>query len=383
MRSILLGALVFSLHSVCGAASDTEAVMPIGAIPKNSSVTLKPVNENTRFVSPQYEGGSGFLKKVENNSLYQVTEIKGTDNSSDSADLQALAKNSNLVVQQADLTTESATCSGSGSTTNCTLNTDVPAYKTGSFNLIEWFLGLFGLGSQKSTAPATKGVEVNESVAMAKAMTEKIDKTNTMLNSNTGGICDEKNFPTALQNDKMLSCGLKQAIEALKKNKDKVKDDIFIFNDFSNGGVMGKMWILNADGSMASVLDKNPLWVSRGEGGFGNGRGSLKTPNGAIMTKAYNPPRSGNIRDGIELVGLEPENQDIHSRGVLLHGWDPYTPTQGCLGVAGTLDTRARGRATLGSAPPYLDQLKKSVLKDGGTMIYNFTPAKAKACQGS
>lgn len=357
--------------------------MPIGALPKNSSVTLKPVNENTRYVSPQYESGSGFLKKVDNNSLYQVTEIKGTDNSSDSADLQALAKNSNLVVQQADLTTESATCSGSGSTTNCTLNTDVPAYKTGSFNLIEWFLGLFGLGSQKSTAPATKGVEVNESVAMAEAMTEKIEKTNKTLNPKSAENCDEKNFPTALQNDKTLSCGLKQAMEALKKNKDKVKGDVFIFNDFSNGGVMGKMWILNADGSMASVLDKNPLWVSRGEGGFGNGRGSLKTPNGAIMTKAYSPPRGGNIRDGIELVGLEPENQDIHGRGVLLHGWDPYTPTQGCLGVAGTLDTRARGKATLGSAPPYLDQLKSGVLKNGGTMIYNFTPSKVKACQGS
>lgn len=381
MRPFIVTALLLTT-SFSAAETSTEAVMPIGALPRNSTVKLQAVKEDVRYVTPQYEGSGGFLKKVDNNSLYQVTDIQGTDDSSDSADLKALAQNSNLVVQQADLTPGSADCSTVGGGQNCTLKTDVPAYKTGSFNLIEWFLGLFGLGSKQSTAPITKNV--SEADAMAEAMTEKIAQSNRLLGgSSSAELCAEPKFPEEIQKNKTLSCGLQQALAALSKNKDKVNQETFIFNDFSNGGVMGKMWILKSDGSIAPVIDKIPLWVSRGEGGFGNGRGSLKTPNGAIMTKAYRPPRGGNIRDGIELVGLEAENQDIHGRGVLLHGWDPYTPTQGCLGIAGTLDTRARGRSTLGSAPPYLDQLKQGLLKEGGTMIYNFTPDKAKDCPRS
>ncbi|ASD62359.1 hypothetical protein [Bdellovibrio bacteriovorus] len=381
MRPFIVGASIFLLQAVSYAS--TEAVMPIGALPKNSSVKLQAVKEGTRFITPQYEGNSGFLKDVDKNSLYQVTDISGTEDTSDNADLQALAKSSSLVVQKSDLGSDAATCSAGDGTTNCTLTSDVPAYKTGSFNLIDWFLNLFGLGSKpKSLVTPSTGTEVAEADAMASAMTEKIDSTNRMLNSRSATAnCDEKKFPEVIQNNKTLNCGLKQAMEALKKNKGKVNQDKFIFNDFSDGGVMGKMWILNADGSLANVVDKNPLWVSRGEGGFGNGRGSLKTPNGAIMTKAYSPPRGGNIRDGIELLGLEPENQDIHGRGVLLHGWDPYTPTQGCLGVAGSLDTVRHGRSKLGTPPPYLDQLKQGFLKEGGTMIYNFTPSKAKSCQ--
>ena len=72
----------------------------------------------------------------------------------------------------------------------------------------------------------------------------------------------------------------------------------------------------------------------------------------------------------------ESGNKDIHSRGILLHGWDPYNPTSGCLGVSGNIQTRKRGSRTLGLPPPYLDQLKKGILKDGGVLVYNFTPNK-------
>lgn len=377
MRPFIVGAFVVLSQTVVFAS--TEAVMPIGVIPKNSSVKLEAIKAGTRLITPQYEGNSGYLKDVDNNSVYRVTEITGTEDTSDNADLKALAKTSSLVVNKSDLGSDSDSCS----TGNCTLTNDVAAYKTGSFNLIDWFLDLFGLGSKpKSLVTPSTGTETSESEAMAAAMTEKIDSTNRLLNSrNSNANCDEKKFPEVLQNDKTLNCGLQQALEALKKHKSKVNQDKFIFNDFSDGGVMGKMWILNADGSLANVVDKNPLWVSRGQGGFGNGAGSLKTPNGAIVTKAYRPPRGGNLRDGIELLGLEAENKDIHPRGVLLHGWDPYTPTQGCLGVAGELTSLKHGRAQLGPPPPYLDQLKQNLLKDGGTMIYNFTPSRVKACK--
>lgn len=356
--------------------------MPVGAIRKDSTITLKPVDAKSSFFNPAVKSTTsetGF-QEVDNNTLYKVKSLKTSDTSSDADDLKALSSNDQLVVSKTDLGSGNAGCATSES---CTLSSDIPVYKTGGFDFINWFLNLFGLGEKPKSLVTPVQEKFTPSQAMASAMSEKIEKSNKLLGPSKEVIpaCTNQ-LPDHLKDDKKFGCGLQQALDAFKKAKadGKTSKDIFMFNDFSSGGVMGKMYFFNSDGSLAQVLDRNPIWVSRGEGGFGQGKGSMRTPDGAIMTKSYKPPRGGNIRDGIELVGLEPGNQDIFGRGVLLHGWDPYTPTQGCLGVAGTIDTMKRGRATLGGEPPYLDQLKRGILKDGGVMIYNFTPNKVSKC---
>ncbi|WP_373998385.1 hypothetical protein [Bdellovibrio bacteriovorus] len=374
--------LSVSLHG-SWAQNSTQAVLPIGAIPKDSAIELKTVPTGS-FFNPAVRSDNtetGF-QKVDNSGLLQVKSITTKDTSSDTADLQALATNQQLVVQTGDLTAQNSNCSSSGDSTNCTITQDVPVYKTGNFDFVNWFLNLFGMGKQPSLVTPSKNIEKTPpKEAMALALEKTVTETNAKLAKPLEPSCTD-NLPQDLKRDKTLVCGVEQALAAFRKGKDdgKITQEIFIFNDFSNGGVMGKMWFLNADGTPAKVVDKNPIWVSRGEGGFGNGRGTMRTPNGAVVTKAYRPPRNGNIKDGVELIGLEPENQDIFGRGVLLHGWDPYTPTQGCLGVAGNLDTRAKGNSKLGGTPPYLDIMKKGLLRNGGVMIYNFTPVKKNKC---
>lgn len=386
MRPFLIAALLLTIQDVHATGTSTEALLPIGAIRKDSEVTLQAVDNSVRYVSPQYGEKNKFLESITSENLYQVTQINSADKSSDTADLQALATSSRLVIQQAQLAAASSNCSLMGLNTQCTLTSDLAAYKTSQFNMVNWFMNLFGEEPKNQAAPIALAAEVSqplEAEAMTQALTAKIERTNRNINTKSViANCEESQFPEDLRR-KEQSCGVKLALEAYKKNKSRIKKDVIIFNDFSGGGIMGKMWFLNPDGTPAQVVEKNPLQVSRGEGGFGSGRGSLKTPNGAVLTQAYRPPRNGNIKDGIELIGLEPENKDIYARGILLHGWDPYMPTQGCLGVAGMLDTRASGHRPLGGPPPYLDQLKKGLLKDGGVMIYNFTPAKVKLCQSN
>jgi hypothetical protein len=155
--------------------------------------------------------------------------------------------------------------------------------------------------------------------------------------------------------------------------------DFMVVTDFSDGGVTGRMWFVGPMGNLINVGVPNPLEVSRGQGGFGAGGGSFKTPNGAIITRPYSPPRGGNIMNGIELDGLEPGNRDIHGRGVLLHGWTPGQPTQGCLGIAGTLQTRSGTNAVLGGAN-HFDTLANGPFRQGGVVMYNYTPDNKTKC---
>lgn len=359
--------------------------MPVGGLRKDSTIQIKPVISKSSYIDPTVQATGADFGKVQNNSIYQVQSIQSSDDSSDMADLQSLAASNKLVVKTEDLSTQN-NCSYGESTSSCTLSSDIPVYKTGGFDFINWFLNLFGLGHKETPIariPKAQTTPAVPEVAMANAMEKKIEQANTLVGAkkSVNSSCTD-NLPADKRNDPRFVCGFMMAQKAFNKAKaeGKLKQDLFIFNDFSDGGVMGKMWFFNPDGTLASVSDKNPIWVSRGEGGFGEGKGSLKTPNGAIVTRAYRPPRGGNISDGIELEGLEGDNQDILSRGVLLHGWDPYTPTQGCLGIPGTLTTMKRGRDALGGQPPYLDQFKQGFLKDGGVMIYNFTPKRVAEC---
>lgn len=178
------------------------------------------------------------------------------------------------------------------------------------------------------------------------------------------------------------ACAMNQAREAYQnaqKNGRKVAD-FMVVTDFSDGGTTGKMWFMGPMGNKVNLGVPNPLEVSRGSGGFGAGVGSQRTPDGAVITRAYRPPRGGNILNGIELDGLEAGNRDIHGRGVLLHGWSPGQPTQGCLGIAGTLQTRSGTNAVLGGVD-HFKTLAEGPFRQGGVVMYNFTPAKASDCK--
>lgn len=379
--------LVFLFGSLFANAGEPQSLLPLASVPANATLTLVPVtaaNGATYFI-PNYNGTNANFTNVSNSSLYSVSSISNAAyTAAEEAKLQALMQNTQLLIQQSELTT--AKCNSSGAGLSCTTTQPAVLMKSGAYDFMKLYGQAFRMNESPKQPLETATASAEKKPSHDEAMVEVMNRATERLNKTQDNLSAEdcvKEAPKLLKDDALKSCGLQQALDAFKKAKSqgKVKKDIFVFNDFADGDVSGKMWLLNSDGTEAKVLERNPIPVSRGEGGFGNGAGSLRTPNGAILTKEYRPPRAGNIRDGIELIGLESENQDIHKRGILLHGWDPYAPTQGCLGVPGAIDTGTKGKRTLGGVPPYLDILKTELLKDGGVMIYNFTPKKASLCR--
>ncbi|WP_413294892.1 hypothetical protein ACLSU7_07260 [Bdellovibrio sp. HCB185ZH] len=372
----ILSTFLILLSAQAFAQTTYRAIQPLGAISKGSQISVKSVGNKNTFFNPNQTDStteSGF-KTVSNDSLYEVQSIKNNDSSADSTTLKSLANSGDLVLNKSSLNSADQGCVSKGT---CTLNYDAPVYQSSKFNFFDWFLNLFGMGDKPKSLVTPTDITDPKSSAAA-ASTALVTNTNRTL-SGQDNVCAD--LPDSVKNDPTFKCGLQMALDAYKKNKasGKVTSDTFIFNDFADGEMTGKMYFFNSQGQVAQVLDKNPIPVSRGAGGFGAGTSSQKTPNGAIVTRRYDPPRSANIKDGIELDGLEAGNKDIHGRGVLLHGWNPYTFTAGCLGVQGTFESRKLGYADeMGGRPLYLDQLKSSLLKDGGVMIYNFTPAKVR-----
>lgn len=378
MRYILALLLGLALQPAFGSEdlTATKTVLPLGALSKNTTITWDNVDASQTYFVPGSSAGS--YDKANSSGLLNIKSIANSSlNETDNSDLQSRIASNSLIVQKSDLKKSSPNCLTASGTTGCTLQNDVAVSGSSFFDLIGKFFSMLNpFNWFKSKEQATE--EGNNKVA--KAMSDVIEKGNSVASGNAKPSCGPETG-TAAPASALGQCGVRQAINAYHENKSKIDQDIIIFNDFSDGGLSGKMWFLNPDGTPANIIGKNPIWVSRGEGGFGAGAGSKRTPNGAIMTKSYRPPRSGNINDGITLVGLESGNRDIESRGVLLHGWDPFGYTAGCLGVAGTIDTDTRGRRVLGSPPPYLDELKQRLFSKGSVMIYNFTPAKKDLCK--
>lgn len=378
MRFISAFLLFLSLSTAYGNEDLTavKTVLPIGALSKNTTITWDDVDKSQTYFVPGSTAGS--YDKTNSSGLLNIKSIANSSLSeADTTELQSRIANNSLVVQKSDLKTSSPNCLSSSGAAGCTLQSDTPAFGSGFFDMIGKFFSMlnpFNWFKSKDDKVADGNAKV------ARAMTSAIEKGNSLASGNAKPACGPE-AGTAAPACNVSQCGVQQALRAYRENKSKIDENVIVFNDFSDGGLSGKMWFLNPDGTPANVIGKNPIWVSRGEGGFGAGAGSRRTPNGAIMTKTYRPPRSGNINDGITLVGLESGNRDIESRGVLLHGWDPFGYTAGCLGVAGSIDTDTRGQRVLGSPPPYLDELKDRLFSKGSVMIYNFTPAKKDLCK--
>ncbi|MGZ3746730.1 MAG: hypothetical protein ACXWRE_05160, partial [Pseudobdellovibrionaceae bacterium] len=367
--AILVLAFFFcSAHATEPSSLEGTSVTGVGALLPGTSVHLEPVDTSKTYFGSSPAVAKEEFPRLDSASLYRVQSFTNppainanTDNQINTQlnTLQALASQGNLLVQEETLKASSPNCVVFNGPATCSLQNELPVYQAGLFD----FAGLFSNIAQSSppSSPQPRLRQSDEEVVHA--LDKSIKKVNSKTSANQKKIlssCDEENdsFPSK---EKISSCGLQQALQAYNANKSRLHKDIIVLNDFSDGTLRGKMWFLRPDGTPANILAQNPISVVRGPGGFGSGKGTLKTPQGALLTLPYRPPRNGNVKDGIELEGLESENRDTYKRGILLHGWNTYTPTEGCLGVAGTLDTRAHGERTLGLPPYYLDELKKNL----------------------
>lgn len=410
---MLIGLLV--LTSQFAFAEDTanwpKVVMPTGQIPAGAKVEAAALPTGDSIVATP-EANRPLAVKA-NSQLLRVTAIESDQiDSADKADIAAQVNSGNLRVAAEDLATNAVCSSTTAGTQSCQTTAAIPLSVTSPTNP-NYVYPALAAPTTVAVPLTTAGTASGDSSGLASliaSMTASMGQSQgagSSLSTGSGGgssalECDTSSssgsgrtrasvsmlqssyVPTAgdLKNEingKPPECGLKQAQAAYESAKasGKVTNDIMIVNDFKTGAAKGKMYFVHADGSMATNVGvPNPIEVARGDGGFGNGGGSGRTPNGAIYTGAYRPPRGGNVKDGIDLYGLEPGNKDITGRGVLLHGWNPNSVTHGCLGIPGTLTT-GRGRANFGN---YLDILKTGLLRNGGVMIYNFTPAKAAQC---
>jgi hypothetical protein len=377
MRIVNIAVTVLLAQPAFAQSSSYQSLLPVGSLKKGTKVTLTPTSASTTHFDPNESSGSSNGIKSVSSTVRQVTVVSPSSTSAaDNATMNALSNSKQLVIQDSDLSAADASCATSGT---CTLSADTAVSKSGSFDFFNWFLNLFGLGS-KTSSVVTPG-HFTPAGGAAAAASEGIQQSSFMVKKGMQGqFCD---LPEQFKFNLKLQCGLRMAKAAYQKAKDegKVTNGTFVFNDFSSGSKMGKMYFLNADGSVAKVLDKNPIDVAAGEGKFGNVAESLGTPDGALVTRDYNPPRNGNVKDGIEMDGLESDNRNTYLRRVLIHGWNVYSPTEGCLGIPGTLDTDTKGRRReTPDQPPYLDELKQGLFKNGGVMIYNFTPNRASSC---
>lgn len=371
------------IEAKTSSSQHSESYQPIGSLDKSISIIVTPISSDTTYFDPRKKKNEGAdFQRTKNNTLYQVQLITSNRTTPELARLKVLANNKMLLIKKTDLFKQNPTCATVNGTLNCELNKVITVYQAGKYNFKDMYMKNMKV-DHESHPGSSRYLPQHE--AYTTALNEKITQVNKLLGANaTAMLPCKNNLPWNLRTKPSFLCGFKKAQEAFTEGRlsGKISKNIMILNDFSTGGVTGRMWFLNPDGTLAQVTSRNPIEVARGEGGFGHGEGTLKTPEGALVTKPYNPPRDGNITDGVELEGLEPGNADIFGRGILLHGWDPHQATNGCLGIAGAISTRKKGHGVLGGSPPFLDQLKRGVLKDGGVLIYNLTPNKAKSCEG-
>lgn len=384
-----------------------QVVMPKGEISAGAKIKVEALPAGESIVATP--DANRPLGTAENTRMMKVTAIDSAQTAAaDQEDISSLASQGSLRVTSDDLA-KSAVCTGPAAIAQtCQVQNAIPLSVSTPTNPNYVYPALAGT---TGTAPMITNMAADPSgmQGLIAALSGSLGQANGIGGSSADSseICDtttgsprnslnmlsrKKNYDgglpgqdpgTPAQFAKSLggnppACGLRQAQEAFLKAREqgKVKNDIMIVNDFSNGAAKGKMWFVNSNGTLADVGVPNPIEVARGYGGFGSAPGRGGTPNGALYTTAYRPPRAGNISDGIELNGLEAENRNTIGRGVLLHGWNPSSVTQGCLGIQGRLTT-GRGSRNFGN---YLDRLKGGLLKNGGVLIYNFTPKKASGC---
>lgn len=404
--SALVAMMTMMAPQVCLAdeSSWPRALAPVGSLPAGAEVQVKPAPSQGEVFANSSSPGGPLLESHAASKYSQVTSLKASSlSAADKADLQTEISQNRLYVENAQLKAATAGCDPTQGA--CVLTQDVESQRAMPYEPTAFYRDMMsGPGLKASEAGAAEGQDGDP----ARLAAEGADRVLGRLNR-PGGVADQlaNNWCPPEQEARASSffdfgapsmnagagrgffwssgrppaCAIQKAQAHLGRHRD--LQDVMIVNDFSDGGVTGKMWFLKADGSLANVGVPNPIPVSRGSGGFGRGVGSQRTPDGAICAIPTGIPRAGNIKDGIELKGLEgSKNNDIHSRGVLLHGWNPNQPTSGCLGIQGTLTTAKASYPAMGGAS-HFDRLRQTLLSRGKTLIYNFTPDEAKACGGS
>lgn len=362
--------------------SPSQAIMPAGTIPKGSTVTLQQVNAGDTFydLSQRKNSGNELFQQVNSEALYNVQKLQSGLADAELANVQALISQQQLMIQQNDFKNSMSNCVPSFPAMTCTAANNIPVFMPTTFNFADQYASIMDLPYTPSSTYSS------EPYAQYQALDKKIAEVNKK-NAGPKSLapnCPDK-VPDELKSNPTLYCGVQQAIKALTKAQSEgeisIKNNVFIFNDFSSGGVTGKMWFLNSDGSPANIMKKNPILVSRGKNGFGSRDTSFKTPDGALKSLPYKYPLDGNIKEAIRLAGLEPQNKNTFGRGIFIHGWDPLTETNGCLGIPGSYESKSAGKRQYGGTPQYYDELKKGLLGNGSVLVYNFTPKKKDSCK--
>lgn len=419
----LLLVLSYSLGAWADEASWPQVLDQGTLIPKGSTLQVKPYvdpKKNTEVYSLNTDPKSDRVFNTKPAANYQqVTsiEIKEPMGPGEVEDLKTAAKSGELLVQTAALD-QAAKCSTDGEVKNCNVQKPLNVQAQSPYEPNAFAAGMMAPSGAAPALPtqyfSDGGVSAPVVPAVAGQLPGSAEGVNSARGTGAGSAspasqqdCAPTGFGPSLaaffsslfgggSGGNNAGSGLGwgkgggppmcaiRAAQAARQNAIKAGrkvSNFMIVNDYS-AGLPGRMWFLNPQGQKVSVGSvPNPLVATGGKGGFGAGAGSEKTPNGAMITGPYHPPRGGNIKNGIELYGLEPGNQDIHSRGVLLHGADPNYYTRGCIGIPGRLQLANGANRVLGGAD-YFTELATGPLASGGAIIYNFTPSeKQQECR--
>lgn len=384
-----------------------RVIAPSGFIPKGARVQVDRLPADTPVFVNSDRTGTRTVESAASSDYMKVSAMRGASysNPGDTADMQNRVKDGSLRVASADFAASTTNCksSSTGDRQICDVNKDLSTSAAVPMEPTAFAAAVTG-GNPARTASVEQAVVDGAGARLA------------ALNSNAGKVGNPEYCPNGsngsaraasllgalaglgsgggsgggggLFGGSVNGCALSKARALHEKNRGKVKQDVMMIADFSQGSTPGKMYFVSAStGQLVNVGVPNPLDVAGGSGGFGdrgarNGCGNNKTPDGGLVTNPYRYEAGAIVKDGLSFTSLEPgKNGSAVTCGVKMHGWNPNQPTQGCFGLCGNLSSNSGNHPNLGGAD-YLDKLKDSLLKDGGVLVYSFTPNEANDCRG-
>lgn len=410
---VLFGAL--SMASVAVAQNtDTskwpQVMAPGGFIPAGSRIQVQALPADAPVFQNNGKSGPRTVESVPTDQYLKVNSLSGAKytNPGDAADMRNRLKDGSLRVSS-DQLKASAACAGSGDSQVCDVKRELSVSQSAPMEPSAFAAAVTGEPVAKAAgieAGLVQGMgdRLNSlnSAAGKPGVVPNCEASGSAKAAGSGGLAaflsalagagaaggsgDSGSGFGGFSGGSLNKCALQKARALYEKNKGgRVKSDLMMVADFSSGRSPGKMYLVSAStGQLANVPGvPNPMDVAGGNGGFddrgaGRGCGNNKTPGGGLVLNPYTYIGGAIVKDGMSFSSLEPsKNGSAIDCGVKLHGWNPNQFTQGCFGICGSLN----GNSNLGGAN-YMDILKNGPLKNGGNLLYSFTPQEANDCKG-
>lgn len=408
-----------------------KVMVEMGSIPAKSQIRVRKLDASKDVLFRETGDAQTKSYRVTDPSGYvQVQSVKTPETATATAtaegdaqlNLQQSAADGDLLVPQEQLT-NNATCVPEGDTSVCQTINEMPAVVNSRTNpaVLKDAMGTSAMpymypqtAAVAPTAETSTGINSGMAPMLLAGLAPLLGKLNTSA-TNGSNTCDDwstggsgsspsnpgvsepeptsgvnsKDIPAMARSDgkRPPECAVHLAQEAKKNAGGLVKSDVMVVWDNVTTQSPGQMWFVKSDGSLADVGVPNPIPATHGQGGFGIGCGSNKTPEGAMVTAHHH--QGNTVRDGVWLEGLEPGNRkDLAQgcggspRGAVLHAWNPNGKTHGCIGISGAWINRSGNKQQLGAGGDYYTTLKRNLfLNDGGkVLIYNFTPSRTRGC---